>query len=142
MKNETIVRVRYEETDQMGVAYYGNYLVWFEVGRAELMRSIGLPYLEFEKSKLYLPVLKAYCEYKHAVRYDDQITVITRLNHLQNVRLNFQYEIRLNKKLMARGYTEHAFINERGKPVVLKKSSPFLWNHLCRAIEEYDEKSR
>lgn len=142
MKNKTTVRVRYEETDQMGVAYYANYLVWFEVGRSELMRSIGLPYLEFEKSKLYLPVLKAYCEYKYAVRYDDQITVITHLDHLQKVRLNFQYEIRLNDKLMARGYTEHAFINERGKPVVLKKISPFLWNHLCKAVEEYDEKSR
>lgn len=139
MKNETEIRVRYKETDQMGVAYHANYLIWFEVGRAELMRSIGLPYREFEKNGLFLPVLKVYCEYKHAVKYDEQITVVTRLQELQNVRLYFSYEIRLDNRLMAGGYTEHAFINEKGKPVALKKTSPFLWNHLCKAIEKQQE---
>lgn len=134
-KNETEIRVRYQETDQMGIAYHANYLVWFEIGRTELMRSIGLPYLEFEKSGLYLPVLKAYCEYKHAARYDDLLTVITFIESLQYVRTVFNYEIRREDKKIAVGYTEHVFINEAGRPVVLKKISPFLWNRLCKALE-------
>jgi len=134
--NETVFRVRYQETDQMGIAYHANYLVWFEMGRTELMRSFGLPYIEFEKSSLYLPVLKAYCEYKHAIRYDDEITVLTKLNSLGKVRLVFNYELYKDGRKMAFGYTEHAFINEVGRPVVLKKVSPFLWNRLCKALEE------
>lgn len=135
-RDETTIRVRYQETDQMGVAYHANYLTWFEVGRTELMRKIGMPYAEFEKNGLYLPVLKAYCQYKHAIRYDDCLTVVTRLENLQNVRLTFNYEVRLENRLMASGYTEHAFINEKGRPVVLKKSSPFLWNCLNKALEK------
>jgi len=134
--NETVFRVRYQETDQMGVAYHANYLVWFEMGRTELMRSIGLPYIEFEKSNLYLPVLKAYCEYKHAVRYDDELTVLTNLDSLEKVRLVFKYELHKDGRKMAFGYTEHAFINAAGRPVVLKKVSPFLWNRLCKALED------
>ncbi|MBW6463950.1 MAG: acyl-CoA thioesterase [Firmicutes bacterium] len=137
---ETSIRVRYVETDQMGVAYHANYLVWFEVGRTEMMREIGLPYIEFEKSGLMLPVLKAYCEYKHAAHYDDQLIINTRLSDLQKVRLTFDYEIRRESKLLARGYTEHAFINQEGKPVALKKFSPFLWNRLCQALEKQGEK--
>ncbi len=133
-KNETTIRVRYQETDQMGMAYHANYLVWFELGRTELMRSIGLPYIEFEKSNLYLPVLKAYCEYKHAARYDDLLTIITFIESLQYVRTVFNYEIRRDDKKIAGGYTEHAFINEAGRPVVLKKISPFLWNRLYNAL--------
>lgn len=134
-KNETTIRVRYQETDQMGMAYHANYLAWFEIGRTELMRSIGLPYIEFEKSNLYLPVLKAYCEYKHAARYDDLLTIITFIESLQYVRTVFNYEIRRDDKKIAGGYTEHAFINEAGRPVVLKKISPFLWNRLYKALE-------
>lgn len=139
-RNETLFRVRYKETDQMSVVYHANYLVWFEMGRTELMREIGLPYIEFEKSGLVLPVLKAYCEYKHAAHYDDELSVITRLSSLQKVRLTFDYEIRRENKLLARGYTEHAFINQAGKPVALKKFSPFLWNRLCQALDKQGEK--
>ena len=137
MKNEGVpVRVRYKDTDQMGVAYYANYLVWFEVGRTELMRYLGLPYAEFEKNELYLPVLKSYCEYKHPAQYDDQIRIFTRIENLQDVRMTFTYKIRLGNKILAEGYTEHAFINRAGKPVVLRKKNPFLWNRLCKAYDE------
>ncbi len=124
-KSEAKVRVRYKETDQMGMAYHANYLVWFEVGRTELMRKVGMPYAEFEKSGLFLPVLKVFCEYKHAVSYDDLLTIITRLDQLGNVRLTFHYEIRKEEKLHASGYTEHAFINMKGRPVALKSTAPF-----------------
>ncbi len=135
-KDETLVRVRYQETDQMGVAYYANYLIWFEVGRTELMRSLELPYREFEKSDIFLPVLKTYCEYKKPARYDDELKITTRLESLNNVRLVFNYEITRAEELLASGYTEHAFVNDSGRPVVLKKFSPFLWNRLCQALEK------
>lgn len=139
LKAETKVRVRYQETDQMGVAYHANYLVWFEVGRTELMRKIGMPYAEFEKSGLFMPVLKAFCEYKHAIRYDDLLSIVTRFDQLGNVRHTFHYEIRREEKLHASGYTEHAFVNEKGRPVILKKHSPFLWNFLLKALEKERE---
>lgn len=135
LKEETRLRVRYKETDQMGMVYYANYLVWFEVGRTELMRSLGMPYREFEKNNIYLPVIKVSCEYRVPARYDDEITVVTRLESLQEVRVVFTYEIRREEELLAWGSTEHAFINAAGRPVVLRKYSPFLWGRLCRAVD-------
>lgn len=135
VRGETAIRVRYQETDQMGVAYHANYLVWFEVGRAELMRCLGMPYLEFEKNDLYLPVIKATCEYKAPARYDDELTVVTWIETLHTVRLTFFYEIRRRNTVLARGSTEHAFVNKKGRPVVLKKWSPFLWSRLCKAVK-------
>lgn len=119
----------------MEIAHHASYLLWFEVGRTEFMRDIGLPYLEFEKSKLYLPVLKAYCEYRHALHYDDLLKVTTWLESVRKVRIIFKYEIRRDGKMAASGFTEHVFINEFGRPVVLRKTSPFLWNRLLQALE-------
>jgi acyl-CoA thioester hydrolase len=136
LKDETLLRVRYKDTDQMGMVYHANYLVWFEVGRTELMRKMGMPYLEFEKNGLFLPVIKASCEFKIPARYDDQVTVITRIESLREVRMTFQYEVRREKELLVRGSTEHAFVNSSGRPVILRKHSPFLWSRLCRAVEK------
>lgn len=135
VQGETVIRVRYQETDQMGVAYHANFLVWFELGRTELMRRLGLPYLEFEENDLFLPVIKATCEYKAPARYDDELRVITRLEKLHAVRLTFTYEVRRQGTLLARGCTEHAVVNKKGRPVVLKKWSPSLWERLCNAVE-------
>jgi acyl-CoA thioester hydrolase len=71
------VRVRYAETDKMGVVYYANYLVWFEVGRADLLRSLGWTYREMETDGISLPVIEAHCEYLRPARYDDEIEVRT-----------------------------------------------------------------
>ena len=114
----------------MGVVYHANYFVWFEVGRAEFFRKLNMPYSEFEKNSLYLPVIKAYCEYKAPARYDDEITVITRMDELQEVRLTFHYHLFRERELLAKGTTEHAFVNQQGRPVVLRKQTPFLWRRL------------
>ena len=132
--NETTVRVRYEETDQMGVVYYANYMVWFEVGRTELMREFGLPYREFEENDLFFPVLRAYCEYKEPASYDDQLTIITRIKNILQVRVTIDYEICRADKLLAKGYTEHAFVNGKGKPVILKKTNPKIWKRLLEVV--------
>jgi acyl-CoA thioester hydrolase len=86
----TEVRVRYAETDQMGVVYYANYLVWFEIGRVELLRSLGLAYSDLEKEhETILPVVEANCRYKAPARYDDRITIETRPSLLRGSVIKF-----------------------------------------------------
>ena len=88
------VRVRYAETDQMGIVYYANYLVWFELGRVELLRSLGLAYSQMERDhKLILPVIEASCRYRHPARYDDEILIETRPALVRESVLKFAYRI-------------------------------------------------
>ncbi|NLN07608.1 MAG: acyl-CoA thioesterase [Firmicutes bacterium] len=138
---ETLLRVRYAETDQMGVVYHANYFNWMEVGRTEYFRQLGMPYSEIEKNELFLPVTKAYCEYNAPAHYDDLIRISTAISLLQDIRLVFKYEIyRANtNELLASGETEHAFVNRKGKPVVLKKYNPFLWRRILEATGEKTE---
>ena len=137
-KGDTYVRVRYQETDQMGLAYHANYIIWFEVGRTEYFRQLGLPYKEFEKNNLYLPVIKVQSEFKKPAYYDDLLTVVTKIETLHEVRLAFVYEIYREKELLALGGTEHVFVNDRGKPQILRKQSPFLWKRIQEALAKVE----
>ena len=87
------LRVRYAETDKMGVVYYANYLVWFEVARADLLRSLGWSYREMELAGISLPVIEAHCEYLRPARYDDEIEVRAEGRLLSPVRMEFQYQV-------------------------------------------------
>ncbi len=133
---EAFVRVRYKDTDQMGLVYYANYFVWFEVGRCEFLRALGMSYKSLEQNEIFLPVIEAYCAYKHPARYDDELRVVTSLKTLQEVKLGFHYDIykldRENKEgiLLVSGETMHAFVNKKGRPLVLRKQNPFLWRML------------
>jgi acyl-CoA thioester hydrolase len=112
------IRVRYEETDQMGVAYYANYLVWFEVARTEFFRAKGIVYRQIEeKDKVFLPVVEAHCRYRSPLRYDDLATITTKIAETGNSRISFDYEVKKGENIVATGKTKHAFINENGKPV-------------------------
>jgi acyl-CoA thioester hydrolase len=116
----TEVRVRYAETDQMGIVYYANYLVWFEIGRVELLRSLGLAYSQLEKDhQCILPVVEASCRYRSPARYDDQILIETRPSLLRSSVLKFAYRI-LRKghdgeepKLLAEGETVHVVCDDQ-----------------------------
>jgi acyl-CoA thioester hydrolase len=112
------VRVRYAETDKMGVVYYANYLVWFEVGRTDWLRQAGWTYRDMEASGVSLPVIEAHCEYRQPARYDDEIGIDSRAVPLSPVRLRFEYRlIRLTDgTLLAEGYTVHAAVDEAGRP--------------------------
>ena len=129
---ETIQRVNYRDTDQMGIAYHANYFVWFENGRAEYMRALGLTYRELEEQGLYLPVIEVSCKYKSPARYDDQIRIVTTLKFLREVKIAFSYEIfRLETNtLLVRGETIHGFVTKAGKPLPLRKQNPALWETL------------
>lgn len=134
----TEVRVRYADTDQMGVVYYANYLVWFEVGRNAFFRNLGESYRDLEERGLLLPVVEAVCRYLHPARYEDMVTVTTSLERLTVARLTFRYEISRGDTLLATGHTVHAFLGKEGRPVNVKKRFPELWAKLlpCVSIPE------
>ncbi len=112
------LRVRYAETDKMGVVYYANYLVWFEVARADLLRSLGWTYRDMEHAGVSLPVIEAHCEYHRPAKYDDEIEVRTEGRMLSPVRMEFQYQVfrRDDQILTASGRTVHAALDPNGKP--------------------------
>ena len=122
----------------MGVVYYANYFIWFEVGRSEFFRSAGVSYKYLEQNKFFLPVIEAYCQYKYPACYDELLKIITRLNFLEAIKLSFEYEIfNVEKdKLLARGGTTHAFVNDKGRPIVLRKQNPFLWRLIKDKIQD------
>lgn len=139
MKNgEALIRVRYEETDQMGMVYYANYFIWMEIGRNEYFRLLGMSYSEVEKNGILLPVTKAFCQYQSPAHYDDLLRLVTSVASLQDVRIVFKYEIfnASTDNLLAIGETEHAFVNPQGRPVVLKKQNPFFWKRMLEATGE------
>ena len=112
------VRVRYAETDKMGVVYYANYLVWFEVGRTDLLRLSGWTYRDMEADGFALPVVEAHCEYRQSAKYDDELEVRTSGALLSPVRVRFEYEIirTADGAPLASGYTIHASLDPLGKP--------------------------
>ena len=114
----TRIRVRYAETDRMGVVYYANYLVWFEVGRTEWLRATGWSYREMEHDGVSLPVIEAHCDYTQPARYDDEIEIRTRAALLSPVRIRFDYDVvrAIDGTIVASGHTVHAALDVNGKP--------------------------
>jgi acyl-CoA thioester hydrolase len=114
----TTLRVRYAETDQMGVVYYANYLVWFEVARADLLRSLGWTYREMEGTGVFLPVIEAHCEYRRPARYDEEIEVRTSGRLSSPARMEFSYDVILRSmdEIAASGRTVHAAVGRDGRP--------------------------
>ena len=115
----TTIRVIYGDTDNMGQAYYGNYLRWFEIGRNEMFRSLGLAYKSVEERGIYLPVAEAHCKYCAAAQYDDVLVIETKLDTKIKGAVKFEYKIlrENDHTLIATGYTKHACLNGDGKVV-------------------------
>ena len=125
------VRVRYAETDKMGVAYYANYLVWFEVGRSEYCRRKGFSYAELETLGYILVVTEARCRYRSPARYDDAITIRTCLKGINKRIITFGYQLlrKGSEEMIAEGETQHLSIDQKGKP----KSLPERFTALLRS---------
>ncbi|MGO4497886.1 acyl-CoA thioesterase [Paenibacillus sp. 2RAB27] len=135
------LRVRYQETDQMGVVYHANYLTWFEIGRTELIRSLGYPYRKIEEMGLLLPVTEADLKFKKPARYDDLVGIYTRVSQTSSVRLQFAYEIRrinddLTAELLVTGTTGHVWVNPSWRPVRIEKEAPELWQLIAKYTED------
>jgi acyl-CoA thioester hydrolase len=114
----TTLRVRYAETDKMGVVYYANFLVWFEVARADLLRALGWTYREMEAAGVSLPVIQAHCDYMRPARYDDEIEIRTEGEMVSAVRMRFNYTVvrRADQVVAAQGHTVHAAVDASGRP--------------------------
>lgn len=119
-ESTTTLRVRYAETDRMGVVYYANYLVWFEVARADLLRSLGWTYREMEEAGVLLPVIAAQCEYRRPAKYDDEVVIRTTGRLVSPVRITFDYHVDVKGQAdagaSAVGSTTHAAMGLDGKP--------------------------
>jgi acyl-CoA thioester hydrolase len=129
--HETRCRVRYAETDQMGVVYYANYYVWMEIGRVELVRSLGIDYQNMERTDgLLLSVVESQCRYLAPARYDQEIVIGTEIASANARLVEFRYEIsaETTRQVLARGATRHMWLNRDFKPTKL----PDRYLHIIR----------
>ncbi len=125
----TELRVRYAETDAMGVVYYANYFVWLELGRTEWIRAHGVSYRELEAQGISLPVTHAACDYRQSARYDDLVRIETTVARLTRASVAFTYRIvradPAPELPLAEGRSEHVFLSREGRIVRLDRQSPF-----------------
>ena len=137
--HDAIVRVRYAETDQMGVVYHANYLVWFEVWRVELMRSMGLEYKRMEKEDdCHIVVADAKCRYHKSALYDEVLRIRTRIAESRNRTIKFSYEVIRDGdgKLLAEGETTHVICGSNGRPKLLPEKYRKVFAGLALAQDE------
>lgn len=129
--HEEKIRVRYGETDQMGYVYYGNYALYYEIGRVELLRKLGISYREIEERGIGLPVLSFEIKYFKPGRYDDLITLKTRITDKPNTRITFHYEcFNEQEELMNHGKITLVFVDKStGKPIRCPEDIEQLFNH-------------
>jgi len=114
MIGETKVRVRYVETDKMGVVYHANFIVWFEVGRVELLRQLGFRYRDLEREyDCHIAVVDVRCRYKSPAFYDDELTIRTHLRNIRGALLHFGYEVLRADEILAEGETTHIVVNSK-----------------------------
>ena len=120
--HDATVRVRYAETDQMGVVYHANFIIWFEVGRVELMRALGIEYKRMEREDdCHIVVADVHCRYHHPARYDEVLRVRTRIAESRNRTVKFAYEVfrDLDNQLLATGTSMHVICGANGRPKLL-----------------------
>jgi acyl-CoA thioester hydrolase len=134
IKLSTEIRVRYQETDQMGVVYHANYLIWFEVGRTSLIRDLGYSYNQLEAKGILLPVVDVGAQFRRSAKYDDVVTVETYIKELGPSKIVFQYSIRrkADQQLLATGHTKHLWVSKEMKRVRLSDYCPELYDKLVQ----------
>jgi len=121
---ETTLRVRYAETDTMGIVYHANYLIWFEVGRGDYFRALGQDYGRWEEEGYLLPVSEAYARYHAPARYGETITVSTRVQQVRSRSITLAYEVHAadTQQLLASGWTKHICSDHQGHACRLPKA--------------------
>ena len=137
--NETRLRVRYAETDQMGVVYHSNHLVWFEIGRVELMRQLGFSYRDMERDDgCFIAVAEVKCRYRAPVRYDEEVVVRTRLKGVRESVVQFTYELvrAENGALLAEGETTHIVTDANMKVAALPEKYLKVFREVLKKMTE------
>lgn len=128
--HKTEVRVIYADTDAMNVVYHTNYIKWFEVGRTELLRNIGFPYVRLEEEGIMLPVAECSCKYKSPAIYDDILEITATISELKGATVTLDYEIRrkVTGELLVTGITKHAITDKSFKPIRLRSKNRALYD--------------
>ena len=129
------IRVRYCETDAMGIVHHANYLCWFEVARTEYLRAAGIPYSSLEARGLGSPLTGSSCRYLKPSRYDDQLIIQTWISRFNGVRLTLSYLVWLDGQPICTGETDHAFVMA-GRPVALHRSMPDVFFSMRSSFEK------
>lgn len=134
--HKEFIRPRYEETDQMGVIYHGNYIVWFEQARSGLFRSLGYPYKRLEDEGYWIPVIEVGCKYIAPAKYDEEVYVKASIAKHSGVRIELKYEVydASTEQLLVEGFTKHATTDKALRPISLKKKAPDLYSIIKEAI--------
>lgn len=142
MSSVTKLTVRYSETDAMGVVHHAVYPVWFEIARTDYIKALGYSYAEMEKKGVMLPVTGITVKYRLPARYDDSLSVISRITRLTPARVEFAYSLEKDGVLLADGTSSHAFVSaETFKPLNFKTAMPEFYERLCAEAEK-DAKSQ
>ncbi|GKU27660.1 acyl-CoA thioesterase [Clostridium folliculivorans] len=130
--SETKIKVRYVETDQMGIVHHSNYYAWFEVGRTEFIKESGISYSDMENNGIMMPLVESSCRYMVGAKYEDEVTIKTWVEELNGAKVVFSYEvIRDDDNItLARGKTIHAFVNKDFKIINLKKNNLDIWDRI------------
>lgn len=139
MQYTTEIKVRYAETDQMGIVHHSRYFPWFEVARTEFLEEYGIQYGELEKQGVMFPLIKAQAEYHQGAKYGDTVLVKVQMKELRIVRCQLIYEVirKADGALLVTGLTEHAFVDSATfQPINLKKKQPMVWRQLEKALEK------
>ena len=149
--HQHLLRVHYKATDQMGVVHHANYISWFEMGRTEMMRHLGIAYREMEDLGLLLPVLDVKVKYHKPAHYDDCVAVYTTLEEFSPIRLTFKYEVRRvseadfkenesqlmrerTGELLTSGQTVHMWLNKKWRPARLNKKAPEVYENIKQTL--------
>lgn len=136
-----IHKVNYYETDKMGVTHHSNYIRWMEEARVDYLDQIGFSYAKLEESGIISPVIGVECDYKVSTRFDEEVSITVRVEEFKGVRLIIKYTMTNVKtgELVASGKTKHCFLNNEGKPIILKKDFPEFDAKLRELAAEKDD---
>ncbi|XCP84250.1 thioesterase family protein [Roseburia hominis] len=129
-------KVQYYETDQMKIVHHSNYIRWFEEARIDYMEQLGMPYAEMEERKIISPVLAVEAEYMRMVHFGDTVSIQTKIKEYNGIKLAISYEVTDEKTGMVHcmGVTKHCFLNEKGRPISLKRAFPDYHEKLMNAL--------
>lgn len=138
LTHQEYIRPRYEETDQMGIIYHGNYITWFEQARSGFFRALGYSYSQLEAEGFWLPVIEVGCKYFAPAKYDEEVYIKTFVKSLKGVRIELAYEVynKADNLLLVTGFTKHATTDQALKPVSLKKRSPKVYQLIMDSMEK------
>lgn len=137
MKCESTIVARYAETDQMGIVHHSVYPIWFEVGRTDFIKLMGITYSQLEESGIMMPLASLECKYIIPIKYEDEVTIETAICNLKAAKIEFCYRVIRNGEVCAEGSTVHAFVSSKTfRPINMKKINLSLYEKLNAAITD------